>query len=170
MRAPTPIFHQSGASIGSLLAATAGESVQTAAPSQSSALRSPSRPAAGPSVETLTSSVLHLVDESSSSKEEAVSLKRRIVEVGDETVGNEESRRGDPELAMAASEGGMALNIDTMPPLEDVEIAPLPEVIMEEVGRSEEAEVIPRSDPSSSGQADVPSSAKKKGRRGCRWL
>lgn len=85
--------------------------------------------------------------------------------VSGEAVGNEEPIRGDPELATTASEGGIDLDTETTPPA--VDIAPLPEVVVEWGGRSETAEVISRSDLSLSGQADIPSSIEE---RGNMWL
>lgn len=109
-------------------------------------------------METLTSPILHLVDESLSGEEDVVSLKGQKVEIGGEVVGNEEPIRGDPKLAMAAPEGDIALGTETTPP-SDVEIVPLLEVAVEGGARSEAAEVILRSDLSPSGQVNVPYSA-----------
>lgn len=106
MRSPTPAFRQSGSLTGSLLALTAGQSVQITASSRISAC---------PLLKTPTSPILQLLDESSPSKEKAVLLKRRRVEVGGEAVGNEEPTRYDPELAAVAPEGGIALGTETAP-------------------------------------------------------
>lgn len=58
---------------------------------------------------------------------------------------------GDPELDTATSEGDVGLNTETLPPAEVVEIAPSPEVMAEEGGRSEVAMAVLRGDPSLSG-------------------
>lgn len=63
---------------------------------------------------------------------------------------------------MAAPEGGVALDAETVPP-SDVEIASLLEVVVEGERRSEVAEVIPRSDPSTLERNDVSLSVEERG-------
>lgn len=83
-KAPTPTFRQLGTATRSLTAMTICESVRTATSSKVLALCRPVRRAAAPSTGTTTPPLLHLVDESSTSDEEAIQLKRRRLEVGGE--------------------------------------------------------------------------------------
>lgn len=71
--APTPAYRKSGASTRSLLVTTIGKTIQITISSQTRAPHRPGLQVATPLVETLTSSILYLVDESSTGEEEAVS-------------------------------------------------------------------------------------------------
>ena len=113
--APTPAFHQLGASTGPRPAAIIGESIQIVVSSRTLALRRPSRRVVSPSVESLTSSILHLVDESSQGEEEAVPLKRRRIVIDGDVIENKEPTGGDPERVAAVPESGMALDAETAP-------------------------------------------------------
>lgn len=55
------------------------------------------------------------MDEPSPGEEEAVCLKRRRVEVGDEAIANEQPMRGDPEQTTVVPESGVALDAETAP-------------------------------------------------------
>lgn len=160
-RAPIPAFHQSSTATGSVLIVAADKPSQPTTSSQPQVLNSSSQPLAAQPVETPTSPMVHLIDESSPSDGDLVPYKRRIVDVGDGTTRAVGSSRDEHELTT------VVLESDAIPPemplsVEVAERSPLPEGRDEIGGPSEAVDAVLVSKPSSSRLVGIPLSAEER--------